>query len=95
VIKTSAATTRLFQHTGRALVFEDYEKMLRRVDDPALPVEESSVLVLKNAGPVGAPGMAEWEMLPWVAPWRSFRQGTGCTARRLDLLVDDVEIKRV
>jgi L-arabonate dehydrase len=64
VMKTSAASSKLFQHTGRAVVFENYEEMLARVDDPALDVEESSVLVLRNAGPIGAPGMPEWGMLP-------------------------------
>ena len=64
VIKTSVATPGLFQHTGRAVVFEDYEDMLQRVDDATLAVDPSSVLVLKYAGPVGAPGMPEWGMLP-------------------------------
>jgi L-arabonate dehydrase len=59
VIKTSAASNRLFQHTGPAVVFESYEEMLRQMDDPSLEVNESSVLVLKHAGPVGAPGMPE------------------------------------
>jgi dihydroxy-acid dehydratase len=64
VIKTSAASPRLLQHTGRAVVFDKYEEMLKRIDDPALDVDENSVLVLKNAGPVGGPGMPEWGQLP-------------------------------
>lgn len=59
VLKTSAATPSLLQHTGRALVFEDHEDFMRRVDSSALEVDARSVLVLKNAGPIGAPGMPE------------------------------------
>ena len=73
VIKTSAATPHLFQHTGPAVVFESYEEMMQRVDDPALDVEPASVLVLKHAGPVGAPGMPEWGMLP--IPAKLLRRG--------------------
>jgi dihydroxyacid dehydratase/phosphogluconate dehydratase len=64
VVKTSAASDRLFQHTGRAVVFENYEEMLRMIDDPTLDVDENSVLVLKNGGPVGGPGMPEWGQIP-------------------------------
>ena len=82
VIKTSAATPHLFQHTGRAVVFESYEEMMRRVDDPALNVNASSVLVLKHAGPVGAPGMPEWGMLP--IPAKLLRQGVSDLVRISD-----------
>ena len=82
VIKTSAATARLFQHTGCAVVFENYEEMLGRVDDPTLAVDESSVLVLKHAGPVGAPGMPEWGMLP--IPAKLLRQGVSDMVRMSD-----------
>ncbi len=82
VIKTSAASSRLFQHTGRAVVFESYEEMMRRVDDPSLEVDESSVLVLKHAGPVGAPGMPEWGMLP--IPAKLLRQGVSDLVRISD-----------
>ena len=82
VIKTSAATPGLFQHTGRAVVFENYEEMMLRVDDPALAAGESSVLVLKNAGPVGAPGMPEWGMLP--IPAKLLRQGLSDMVRISD-----------
>jgi len=64
VIKQSAASPHLLQHKGRAVVFEDGEDMAARVDDPSLDVDENSILVLKNAGPKGAPGMPEWGHLP-------------------------------
>jgi L-arabonate dehydrase len=59
VIKPSAATERLLVHRGKAVVFEDIEDYKKRIDDPALPVDETSVLVLKNVGPKGYPGMPE------------------------------------
>jgi dihydroxy-acid dehydratase len=59
VIKPSAATPALMQHRGRAVVFENIEDYHRRVDDPALEIDAASVMVLKNAGPVGYPGMPE------------------------------------
>ncbi|MDP3064023.1 MAG: IlvD/Edd family dehydratase, partial [Chloroflexota bacterium] len=64
VIKHSAASLRLLQHRGRAIVFEDYDELERRIDSPDLDVTEEDVLVLKNTGPVGAPGMPEWGFLP-------------------------------
>jgi dihydroxyacid dehydratase/phosphogluconate dehydratase len=54
----------LHKHAGKAVVFEDYSDMAARIDDPNLDVDENSVLVLKNAGPIGAPGMPEWGQLP-------------------------------
>lgn len=59
VIKPSAATPALMQHRGRAVVFEDIEDYHARIDDPALDIDETCVMVLKNAGPVGYPGMPE------------------------------------
>ena len=59
VIKPSAATPELMQHRGRAVVFENIEDYNARVDDPNLDVDESCILVLKNCGPRGYPGMAE------------------------------------
>ncbi len=59
VIKPSAATPELMRHRGRAVVFEDIEHYKARIDDPKLDVDASSVLVLKNCGPRGYPGMAE------------------------------------
>ena len=59
VIKPSAASPRLMQHRGRAVVFKDADDFRARIDDPALEVDADSVLVLKNAGPRGYPGMPE------------------------------------
>ncbi|MBL8333055.1 MAG: dihydroxy-acid dehydratase [Rubrivivax sp.] len=64
VIKPSAANPALMRHRGRALVFDNQPQMLAAMADPALDVDEGSVLVLRNAGPVGAPGMPEWGNLP-------------------------------
>jgi dihydroxy-acid dehydratase len=73
VIKHAAATPRLLQHTGRAVVFESVEDMAKRIDDPALDVEADDVLVLRNTGPKGAPGMPEAGYLP--IPKKLARQG--------------------
>jgi dihydroxy-acid dehydratase len=73
VIKHSAADPRLLQHTGPAIVFENYDHMNAKLDDPALDVTPDSVLVLKSAGPQGGPGMPEWGMLP--LPKKMLRQG--------------------
>jgi L-arabonate dehydrase len=59
VVKPSAATPRLMQHRGKAVVFEDIEDYHARVDDPDLDIDENSVMVLKGAGPKGYPGMPE------------------------------------
>jgi dihydroxy-acid dehydratase len=64
VIKQSAATRGLLQHTGRAVVFDSVDDMAARIDDPALDVTADDVLVLRNTGPVGAPGMPEAGYLP-------------------------------
>src|SRR5215210_7415819 len=64
VMKPPAAERALLQHTGRAVVFRNYDDMAARIDDPDLDVDASCVLVLQNAGPVGAPGMPEWGQLP-------------------------------
>jgi dihydroxy-acid dehydratase len=64
IIKPPAAESRLHKHAGKAVVFEDYNDMAARIDDPDLDVDENSVLVLKHAGPIGAPGMPEWGQLP-------------------------------
>jgi L-arabonate dehydrase len=64
VMKISAADPRLLAHEGRAIVFEDIHDLAARVDDPDLDVDADSVMVLRNAGPVGAPGMPEWGHLP-------------------------------
>jgi L-arabonate dehydrase len=59
VLKPSAATPRLMQHRGRAVVFEDFDHYKTRILDPDLDVDADSVLVMKNCGPKGYPGMAE------------------------------------
>jgi dihydroxy-acid dehydratase len=64
VIKPTAAEPRLLQHAGPAVVFKDFQDMMARIDDDDLVVDENSVLVLQNAGPLGGPGMPEWGMLP-------------------------------
>jgi L-arabonate dehydrase len=64
VMKISAADPALLRHEGRSIVFEDVHDLADRVDDPELDIEESSVMVLRNAGPVGGPGMPEWGHLP-------------------------------
>ena len=64
VIKPSAASEGFLKHTGRALVFDSMADLNARIDDPALDVDENTVLVLRNGGPLGAPGMPEWGNLP-------------------------------
>jgi len=64
VIKPAAMEAHLQQHTGRAVVFRDYNDMAARIDDPNLDVDKDSVIVLQGAGPQGAPGMPEWGQLP-------------------------------
>ncbi len=64
IIKPTAASPGLLRHTGRALVFEDHDEMDRRIDDADLDVTPDDVLVMRNAGPLGAPGMPEWGFLP-------------------------------
>ncbi|WP_439625142.1 IlvD/Edd family dehydratase [Shinella sp.] len=59
IIKPSAATPALMQHRGRAVVFETIDHYKARIDDPALEIDETSIMVLKNCGPKGYPGMAE------------------------------------
>ncbi len=64
IIKQSAADPKLMEHEGRAVVFEDLEDMTLRIDDDALDVAADDILVLKNIGPTGAPGMPEAGYLP-------------------------------
>jgi dihydroxy-acid dehydratase len=64
VMKPPAAEPRLHQHAGPAVVFDNYDDMAARIDDPDLAIDENSVIVLRNAGPQGAPGMPEWGQLP-------------------------------
>jgi dihydroxy-acid dehydratase len=73
VLKQSAASPHLMVHRGRAVVFEDHLDLERRIDDPSLPIDENSVLVLKHAGPKGGPGMPEWGAAP--VPARLLKAG--------------------
>ena len=82
VIKAAAATPRLLQHTGKAVVFEDYNDMAARIDRDDLDVRADSVLVLRNAGPLGGPGMPEWGMLP--VPKKLLKQGVRDMVRLSD-----------
>jgi dihydroxy-acid dehydratase len=73
VIKPTAAEPRLLKHAGPAVVFKDYADLKKRIDDDALNVTPDSVIVLQSAGPLGAPGMPEWGMLP--IPKKLLKQG--------------------
>jgi dihydroxy-acid dehydratase len=73
VIKPSACSPDLLKHTGPALVFDDYPSMKKAIDDPDLDVTKDHVLILRNAGPQGGPGMPEWGMLP--IPTKLVKQG--------------------
>jgi dihydroxy-acid dehydratase len=64
VIKHLAAQRRLLRHTGPAVVFDGYQDLTRRINDPELDITADSVLVLRDAGPLGGPGMPEYGMLP-------------------------------
>jgi dihydroxy-acid dehydratase len=82
VIKAAAADPRLLKHTGKAVVFEDYNDMAARIDRDDLEVDADSVLVLRNAGPLGGPGMPEWGMLP--VPKKLLKQGVRDMVRLSD-----------
>jgi L-arabonate dehydrase len=73
VIKPSAASPHLMQHTGRAVVFENIEELHHAVDDEALDIDADCIMVLKNCGPKGYPGMAEVGNMP--LPQKLLRQG--------------------
>ena len=64
VFKQSAAAPQLWKHRGKAVVFETRQQMLEQIDDPDLEVDKDSVLVMKNGGPIGAPGFPEWGHIP-------------------------------
>ena len=73
ILKTGTATTSLLRHRGTAVVFDDIRDLEARYDDPDLDVTGDSVMVLRNAGPVGGPGMPEWGSLP--IPAKLLRRG--------------------
>jgi dihydroxy-acid dehydratase len=64
VIKPAAMDQKFLKHSGPAVVFDDYPSMKKAVDDESFPITADHVLVLRNAGPQGGPGMPEWGMLP-------------------------------
>jgi dihydroxy-acid dehydratase len=82
LIKRSAASPKLLRHRGPAVVFEDVYDLAARIDDPARAVDEHSVLVLRNAGPKGGPGMPEWGQLP--IPARLLTRGVADLVRVSD-----------
>jgi dihydroxy-acid dehydratase len=82
VIKPSACAPHLLQHTGPAMVFDDYPAMKAAVADETLDVTAGHILVLRNAGPQGGPGMPEWGMLP--IPVRLLKQGVSDMLRLSD-----------
>jgi dihydroxy-acid dehydratase len=73
VIKSLAAEAKLLKHRGPAIVFDDYPAMKQQINDPGLEVTPDSVLILRSAGPLGAPGFPEWGMLP--IPQKLLRDG--------------------
>ena len=82
VMKSSAADPKFLKHVGPAIVFDNPAEMNRMIDDPGLDVTEDSVIVLRNAGPVGAPGMPEWGNLP--IPKKLLKQGVRDMVRICD-----------
>ncbi|MDX2020942.1 MAG: L-arabinonate dehydratase [Deltaproteobacteria bacterium] len=82
VIKPTAATPALMHHTGPALVFDSMAELVAGIDDPALDVTPQTVLVLRGAGPQGAPGMPEWGALP--IPKKLLAQGVRDMVRLSD-----------
>jgi dihydroxy-acid dehydratase len=82
VIKPSACEPRFLKHSGPALVFDDYPSMKKAVDDENLDVTADHVLILRNAGPLGGPGMPEWGMLP--IPKKLVKQGVRDMVRLSD-----------
>jgi dihydroxy-acid dehydratase len=73
VIKLSASNPKFFKHRGKALVFDSNAEMLEKIHAPELDVDENTVLILRNGGPIGAPGMPEWGNLP--VPKKLLKQG--------------------
>lgn len=82
IVKQSAASPALLRHRGPALVFEDVYDVQARIDDPGLPVTPESVLILRNSGPRGGPGMPEWGAIP--VPQKLLRRGVDDVVRVSD-----------
>jgi dihydroxy-acid dehydratase len=82
VIKPSACDPRFLKHTGPAIVFDDYPSLKKAIDDENLDITADHVLILRNAGPQGGPGMPEWGMLP--IPRKLIKQGVRDMVRLSD-----------
>lgn len=82
VMKSSAANPKFLKHTGPAIVFDDPKEMNNVLDDMDLDITEDTVIILRNAGPVGAPGMPEWGNLP--IPKKLLKQGVRDMVRICD-----------
>ena len=82
IIKPTAASPEMLSHEGRAVVFEDHDDVVRRIDAPDLNVSPDDVLVMRNGGPVGGPGMPEWGFLP--LPSKILAQGVRDMVRLSD-----------
>jgi len=82
ILKASAATERLMNHTGPAIVFNGYQDMLGRIDSDQLDVSPDSILVMRNTGPRGVPGMPEWGAIP--IPLKLLKQGVQDVVRISD-----------
>jgi dihydroxy-acid dehydratase len=82
VMKPAAANPKFHKHTGPALVFDSYPDIKKACEDPDLDVTEDTVLILRNAGPIGGPGMPEWGMLP--LPIKLVKQGVRDMVRLSD-----------
>jgi dihydroxy-acid dehydratase len=82
VMKSSAANPKFLKHVGPAIVFDNPGVMNKTLDDPDLDITEDTVIVLRNAGPVGAPGMPEWGNLP--IPKKLLKQGVRDMVRICD-----------
>jgi dihydroxy-acid dehydratase len=88
VIKQTAATPELLQHRGRAYVFETRDQMLTEIDSDDLPVDRNTVLVMRNCGPKGAPGMPEWGHIPM--PRKLLKEGISDMVRISDARMSGV-----
>ena len=93
VIKPPAAEPRLLQHTGPALVFDSYDEMSKAVNDLDLDVTPDHIMVLRNAGPIGGPGMPEWGMLP--IPKKLLQAGRARHAAHLRCAHERHELRRL
>ena len=73
IVRQASASPELLAHRGRAIVFDSHDDLERRIDDPALDIAPDDVLVMRNSGPIGGPGMPEWGLLP--LPRKLLEQG--------------------